>query len=170
MDFSALPFYRQKWIWFDTLVFFSFPVHYTNQKPKISILTNHWLSILTTPFYIISNKFTIQKLKFQSLLQSLTNRPRQIVYIGLIDNAESRSGNILGAGNTPHFHFGYFCVKLKKIHTFIWVRATASKELERMLTPWSEQGQGIRMRRSVVTWLLLLWCSELLSSLLFSMA
>ena len=24
----------QKWIWFDTLVFFSFPVHYTNQKPK----------------------------------------------------------------------------------------------------------------------------------------
>ena len=62
MDFSDLPFSRQKWIWFDTLVFFSFPVHYTNQKPKISILTNHWLSILTTPFQIISNKFTIQKL------------------------------------------------------------------------------------------------------------
>ena len=53
-------------------------------------------------------KGTTPKLKFSKL----TDIVKQIVYIGVIDPAESKSGLILRLGLLLHCHFGSFCRKL----------------------------------------------------------
>ena len=55
-------------------------------------------------------KGTTQNLKFQKF----TDFDKKIVYIGVIDPAESKSGIIFGLGLLLYCHFGYFCQKLEK--------------------------------------------------------
>ena len=51
-------------------------------------------------------------LKFKSL--NFSDFDKQIVYIGVIDPAESKSGLNYSLWLLPHCHFGFFCQKLGK--------------------------------------------------------
>ena len=55
-------------------------------------------------------KGTTPNLKFQKF----TDFDKQIVYIGVIDPPESKSGIIFELGPLLHCHFGYFCRRLEK--------------------------------------------------------
>ena len=56
---------------------------------------------------------TSQK-KGQIKFSEFTDLVKQIVYIGVIDPAESKYGLIFEIGILLHCHFGYFCQTLKK--------------------------------------------------------
>ena len=55
-------------------------------------------------------KGTTPKLKFSKLIDKV----KQIVYIGVNDPAESKSGIIFGLGLLLHCHFGFFVANFEK--------------------------------------------------------